>query len=449
MDVNQQQKTVLARLLDGPATPTDLKHELGGICAATLSRLIGRLGSKVVVLGKARSTRYARPRDIRGMGNSFPVYRIDSTGNVYKAGMLLSLWGGKFWWDSGALSSLHSGLPWFIQDMRPEGFTGRAFAHRASGELGLPQRLSDWNDDDVLYALSRRGEECMGDIMIGDESLARYLRREPLSPLRVPDDYVEYARRAMEGDPAGSSAGGEQPKFTALIERNGEPLQVLVKFSPRQPSAEAARWSDLLVCEQIALETVREAEVPAAAGRLHQAGGRTFLEVERFDRIGVDGRLPMYSLGVLDDEHFGRRDTWAAMAGRLEQAGMLTREDADTLSWLSLFGAMIANTDQHFGNISLIPRDERRDKFVLAPAYDMLPMLYRPRDGEAGFPEFVPPMPLQGTASCYGNALRHALMFWERAGSDARISVEFRRCCARNRELLEKSADTGGRVVPS
>lgn len=447
MDIDRQEKTVLARLLDGPATPAELRRELGGISAATLSRLIGRLGSKVVALGKARATRYARTRDIRGMGDRLPVYRIDSTGNVHQAGTLISLWGGKFWWESGLLSSLHPGLPWFIQDMRPEGFTGRAFAHRAAGELGLPQRLSDWNDDDVLYALARRGEECMGDLLVGDESLERYLRRSPVSLLRVPDDYVELARRAMEGDPAGSSAGGEQPKFTALIERNAEPLHVLVKFSPMVSSVEGGRWSDLLVCEHIALEIIREAGLSAATSRLHLAGGRTFLELERFDRSGIDGRLPIHSLGVVDDEHFGRRDSWAAMAGRLEQSGMLNGEDRAALRWLSLFGAMIANTDQHFGNITLIPRDERRDRFTLAPAYDMLPMLYRPRDGEASFPGFVPPMPLQGTAACYDDALHHALIFWERAGSDSRISAGFRSCCLENKTKLEKSAESGGRVI--
>lgn len=34
----------------------------------------------------------------------------------------------------------------------------------------------------------------------------------------------------MDGQPAGSSAAGEPPKFTALIERNGTFENVLVKF---------------------------------------------------------------------------------------------------------------------------------------------------------------------------------------------------------------------------
>lgn len=43
--------------------------------------------------------------------------------------------------------------------MRPDGFVGRAFTQRQAAELGLPVKLNDWTDDDVLPALSRRGED--------------------------------------------------------------------------------------------------------------------------------------------------------------------------------------------------------------------------------------------------------------------------------------------------
>jgi hypothetical protein len=441
MTPEQQQKIILSRLVDGPGSPDDLRREAGGISPATLSRLMGKLGSKIIALGKARATRYARSRDIRGIGEKFPVYQIDAEGNAHQTGLLLALWGGHFWWEStiASQSRLFRNLPWFIQDMRPDGFVGRAFAHKTASELGLPIRLSDWNDDDVVVALARRGEECMGNQLVGDESLERYLRKahEPIKKPCSPDDYVELARQAMDGDPAGSSAGGEQPKFTTLIERDGGPMQVLVKFSPKITTEEGQRWADLLVCEHLALEIVREAGFAAASSRLHSLGERKFLEVERFDRRGQTGRLPMNSLGAVDDEFFGRRDNWIAMAGRLQSARMLSDNDAAALTWLSVFGSMIANTDQHFGNISLIPQDERREKFLLAPAYDMLPMLYRPREGEATFPEFVPPMPFSGSFSCFDHARKYTLIFWERAAADGRISEEFRRVCGKNRDVLE------------
>ncbi len=46
--------------------------------------------------------------------------------------------------------------------------------------------------------------------------------------------YVELAEEAMAGTTAGSSAGGEQPKFTTSILpiNHGETESVIVKFSP-------------------------------------------------------------------------------------------------------------------------------------------------------------------------------------------------------------------------
>lgn len=38
---------------------------------------------------------------------------------------------------------------------------------------------------------------------------------------------------------------------------------------------------------------------------------------------------------------------------------------------------LIANTDRHFGNVTLFDRYE--GPFELAPAYDLLPMLFAPQ----------------------------------------------------------------------
>jgi hypothetical protein len=71
----------------------------------------------------------------------------------------------------------------------------------------------------------------------------------PIPQEELPVAYSDLASRAMDGQPVGSSAGGEQPKFTASIERAGEILDVLVKVSPPVETIEGRRWADLLVCE--------------------------------------------------------------------------------------------------------------------------------------------------------------------------------------------------------
>jgi hypothetical protein len=451
MKTEVQQQLILSSLANGPLISADLRRILGDISPATLSRLIARLSQQVVVLGQSRATQYARPRDVRGAGDRFQLYRVDETGSVHCFGILYPILGGSYWWQPATKEGrgqLYRDLPWFIQDMRPDGFMGRAFAHRVGPDIGLSKRLPDWNSDHVLVALARRGEDVIGNLIVGEESLSRYLEGTRQAPIfSNPEDYPRLAEKAIAGDPAGSSAAGEQPKFMALIERDDSLSQVLVKFSPPASTAEGSRWGDLLVCEHLALEVIRESGFSAVRTSLLFLENRTFLEVERFDRIGLAGRLPVHSLGVIDDEFFGHRDNWAAMAGRMEQASMMPPEDVDALIWLDLFGAMAANTDRHFGNVSVLPLDAERSRFRLAPAYDMLPMFYRPRQGEEILmSQFSPPSITVPRADLVDSALRYAVMFWQRAAGDGRISEPFRRICESNSEVVRRFGQ-GPRVM--
>ncbi len=436
-------------LSTGARTPGELQERMG-ISQPTLSRLVADMAGEVVSLGRGKATRYALPRPIKGGADSFPVYRIDERGDVHLFGTLRALQGGEYWWKAAEAGGgrLMDHLPWFVQDLRPDGFMGRAFAQREGAALGLPSRLADWSDDDLLVALSRRGDDCMGDLLVGEESLARYFQRarEPI-PSVLPDDrareYPRFARLALDGAPPGSSAGGEQPKFAVMLE--GErPCHALVKFSFETTTAEGRRWADLLVCEHLALQTVKEAGIRATCSRIVEGGGRVFLEVARFDRVGRLGRLPLVSLGALEDEFFGRRDNWIAASIRLEGARMICPEDAAALRWLSVFGILIGNTDQHFGNVSLI-RGER-ERFTLAPAYDVLPMFYRPVGSEIAARRYELPLPPPGASLQWQSARPWAERFWVRAATDERISPEFRRICRENRTLLD-AIGNGPRLI--
>ncbi|MRR54266.1 MAG: transcriptional regulator [Deltaproteobacteria bacterium] len=377
----------------------------------------------------------AKPSETR-----FPVHRIDIQGSVHLLGVLWKV-GDSFRWEpsSGSQTQLLRRVPWFIQDLRPEGFVGKAFARRVHQEFGLPKDPGYWNDSHLMAALSRRGEDCMGNLIVGEEALERYIQShlnpEPLIPAaEIPDVYPRMAQAALEGRPYGSIVSGEQPKFTAVVDRNGKTESVLVKFSPFVASPSGRRWADLLLCEQLASNIIRDAGIAATKSTLIFAGDRAFLEVVRFDRVGRLGRCPINSLGVVDDEFFGYRDNWIAMADRLESAGMVEHRDAEALRWLWSFGVMIANTDMHFSNASLILRDASKPTFTLAPAYDTLPMLYRPKESDVLAREFVPP--LSSLDARWDGTHRHARMFWEAAANDERISVDFRAICTRNWDML-------------
>ena len=106
-------------------------------------------------------------------------------------------------------------------------------------------------------------------------------------------------------------------------------------------------------------------------------------------------------------------------------AEKLSATDIQTLCLLDAFGALIANTDRHHGNVSLLLHQHR---WQLAPAYDMLPMFYAPVAGEVVERDWASqsPRPNAHTLSVWPQAKALALQFWERAAGDARIGEEFR-----------------------
>ena len=321
--------------------------------------------------------------------------------------------------------------------MRPQGYLGRLFPLRYE-DLALPERLVDWNEDHALYALARRGEDMAGNLIVGAESHARWLALAKGSASIAANDRLArfglLAQQTLAGKTAGSSAAGEQPKFTAEVGTAADLRHVLVKFSPPLETAAGERWSDLLVAEQIAGEILRAHGESSARSEYLTDARRAYLQIERFDRVGAEGRLGIVSLGALDDEFVGERHGWPQSGAALLRAGLIGDNDARTLRWLSAFGALIANTDMHLGNASFLY--EGKTRFRLAPAYDMLPMMYAPVRDELPAREFTRPEPTAGTADQWRDAVPAARDFWEAVGADARVSRRFRETANRNAGLL-------------
>ncbi|MBD3894063.1 type II toxin-antitoxin system HipA family toxin YjjJ [Hydrogenophaga sp.] len=418
--------------LGGQASGTQLQERLG-VSQPTVSRLLAPLlaSGLVVAVGAARARRYLLPREVAGVGRQVSVHEVTPLGELRPFGTLHPLAGGGFWMDEAdkahGSSAAHDSLPWFLYDMRPQGFLGRGFA-AAHPALQLPTHLQHWSDDHILKALVNAGEDLPGNLIVGAAAFDRFLGLPAPQRTRAPTvdtpaaQYPELATQALGQTLAGSSAGGEQPKFSAV--REGHP--VLVKFSPAGDSALAQRWRDLLICEALALHTLAEAGVSAAHTELIEAAGRVFLESRRFDRT-PQGRVGMVSLEVYDRQYIGQGTNWVDTARRSDQAGpeRLSTADVSTLCLLDAFGALIANTDRHHGNISLLLHEHR---WRLAPAYDMLPMLYAPVAGELVPRDFAaqPPQPGVHTLAVWPRARELAARFWQTAAQDVRISAHFR-----------------------
>lgn len=339
------------------------------ISQPTFSRLFAAHRDRVVQLGRGRAVRYALRQRLRRVETPVPVWRVAPDGRVQPFGELEALNQGRFLLGD----ALYDDLPWMLWDLRPQGFIGRGFAHRDT-ELALPRDLAAWSSEDILVALTRRGEDCPGDLIVGREALERYLQSRVAPPPVSRDDYPRLIHAALHGDPAGSSAGGEQPKFAATLAADGG--GVIVKFSPPiHTSAGAGRWADLLVCEHLASSVLREHGQPAALSELVEVDGRILLETRRFDRT-PNGRRAMVSGLALDSQFAGVGADWARLAGALLRQKLLSAEDAGRLRLWQSFGRLIGNSDMHLGNVSFFTEDYAC--FALAPSYDMLPMRWAP-----------------------------------------------------------------------
>lgn len=420
------------------ARPADLRSSLG-ISQPRFSRLVAEAGEELVCrMGRGRATRYARTRSVRGLGHEVPLFRVSEAGAAAPCGTLHLLRGGQHWLEQAEGGRLFAGLPPALSDMAPQGYLGRGFSGHFP-ELDLPPNLSDWSDDHRLIALARRGEGCVGDLILGDESLGRFIA---WSPLEVARD--EYPRRAEQSarEPAGSSAGGERPKFGAFSRGR----HVLVKFTLGEGSPAERRWRDLLWCEWKALETVAAAGVPAARAEWLDVGGARFLEVDRFDRIGARGRRAVLTLGALDDEYFGGRDNWTAAAGRLSgtRPFLLSVTGARQLRWLDTFGQLIGNTDRHAGNVAFLvgPGEAVR----LAPAYDMVPMILAPSGDTLAARAFQPEAPTGKTLDVWPDAAAWAGRYWHDVAANDSLEPGLR---AFARGALDAVAALATRVTPS
>lgn len=446
--------TIRTLLASGPLTARQLA-ERTGLSQATLSRSIQSLGDLVVRFGPYRSIQYALRRPLLAMPD-IAVYRVTPEGRVEALGQLSPVQSTGYVMSSSDGSTSHSeGFPWWLDDMRPQGFLGRAFVAAQAESLNLPPRLGDWQEEHVLRALlSQSGSDAVGNLILGDAGREHFIQRAapvPLAAATLAAAYAERARQALSGEAPASSAGGEQPKFGAYVETANGPRHVLIKFSldvaESADNPVAQRWRDLLLAEHHALTLLRESGIAAVTTRILDHGQQRFLEVERFDRLGLHGRRGLVSLSAMDAEFVGLgRGGWPAMTARLAAERHITREAHEAACLLHAFGSLIGNTDMHPGNLSFVTDNGR--PYQLAPAYDMLPMAFAPRSsGE--LPHTLPAASFDSKIANaqWREALALAQSYLERLNKEPGFSAGFGECLVALENHIQTAADRIGRLA--
>jgi hypothetical protein len=426
----------VARLLtSGPLSSALLQARLR-VSQATLSRTIHKYASEFITLRLKgiRTPQYAQLRRLAGVKSTQPMYRVDEAGRVHPFAELMFLRGGATVMSRKGLGSamqgklggtqqeLFVGLPPAMTFAAPSGFLGRALAAESSRALAVPESLSVWSDDHRVIHLCAASPDTPGNFIFGDASLSMWMERRE-TPLIPPSAKLSaYADMAMRLTltSAGSSAGGEQPKFLCETEVEGH---VLVKFAKL-----GSRAAELLALENLALRALNSTGLSATASDFFESSGIAFLEVQRFDRVGRRGRLGVVSAGAYDDEFFGRRDSWPEFADRCESARVLPPSAVRKIRTLAAFGQLIANTDMHFENLSLM-LNENGLPVDAAPAYDMLPMQYATL-GAGMDPPLKVVTPKVGAIGArpdvWKPAFDAALLFWQSASVDRTVSRSMR-----------------------
>lgn len=217
----------------GVLTGRNLTEELG-ISTPTMTRLIRRLGASVERIGAARNVRYALRRQVRNLGSQWPLYRLDDGGRPRVWGELRAFHGGfRFvpttsapaWMERNYPEGLFSGLPFFLQEVRPQGYLGRAIARDVASRLGAPADLRVWSDDDVLAYFLTDGGDLPGDLVVGDRALEHAIRAGKIS-----------ARPALPTpiEPPSTPAGPTPP---SAVNSSGLPLAVNNPSSSRPSCA--------------------------------------------------------------------------------------------------------------------------------------------------------------------------------------------------------------------
>ena len=423
---------ILEILSLGPTTTRALAAGTG-MTRQTVNRKLRALGDSIIKFDKVRPPLYYAATEAFESGNKIPLAAVDPHGNTNLWGVLRPLAHGGFYLETASIApkvlngkkgdGLYEGLPYFLDDMRPQGFIGRQIARDLNAQSDIfPPDPRDWNQEQIGRYLVANGDDLPGNLKIGRMALDR-VRRPPQKSRH--EDYPELADKAVEGEIYGSSAGGEHAKFaTYARERDAH---VIVKFSPKGNGELATRWRDILVTEYIASEVLHEFNIPAAELEIFEVHDRLFLESLRFDRTGEYGRLPLISMHAIDNEFSGVGSGWLSVAKELQKRELISWQHLFDIAVYWGFGRLINNTDMHLGNISF---SIDGSGFSLAPIYDMCSMGFSPKStGEIPPLAFSPPDidgPLSFIEETIDTIEEMSRMFWGKLGEGELLSNEFK-----------------------
>ena len=422
----------IAALLSANASLSAIELQAAtGKSQPSISLAIAQLGDRVCKLGAARSTRYALTKDILGLPANQFLHFTDEAGRISEFGTLTQLHSrqivvrakSKRQWISAP-----GELPWFLKPLRPQGFLGRQYLQMRPD---FPSDPDIWTAEQALYIAANHAADPPGAFGLG-----------VFKAWRAPETTTEIGARALRYDqlaaaigktlPAGSSAGGEQPKFLTGLANGPAYHHLIVKFSPPRESPFGKRWRALLHLEHLAQMILREHGIEAAQTRIVESSVRTYLESQRFDRIGLEGKRQVVAIDALHDEFVDApRRNWIHTTEVLADKKLITSAELSAVARIYAFGQFIGNTDMHYGNLSFFVDNVDKASLTLAPVYDMLPMMWRPsvNTGELNVLPVATPVAMPSYPREQAEAREWAIAFWQQAAMLDALDKPLKEAC--------------------
>ncbi|MDP1922726.1 MAG: HipA domain-containing protein [Myxococcales bacterium] len=309
--------------------------------------------------------------------------KVEELGAWHPKERLLELFVPGFPFLGPGKHTLESDLPWLLYDMSPSGFMGAQFARRFP-ELQLPENTKHWSAPHCLRAISMRGEDLTGNVLVG-ESRSQFERL--LESTRAGEqtqlDVTALIEQLLTSTSAGSSSvGGERPKVILHAFTGSAFLEAIVKYTPPLSTPVGRRWRNLLVMEALVGQCL------VASGYRHALGGagvlgdheRSTLSSPRFDRTPAGGRIGAATLSWLAASRGEAERSGPEVLKSLHRDGLIDQASVTTAELVHEFSRAIGNTDAHLGNYGLV--FDAVGTATLAPIYDVSPMVFAPRHDE-------------------------------------------------------------------
>ena len=201
---------ILAALRLGHKTPAGELLTRLQVSRPTMMRALRALGTAVVSRGRARRTAYAARRALRGDTSPIPVFRIDQAGAgievarldlTYPQGCALQYLEALEWpLPDDMADGWFEGIPYFLDDLRPQGFLGRQLARQNAATLRISEDPNNWSEDDALVVMTALGNDLPGCYVLGEPAYRLYLAQsqQDIHFLTDAETKAAYVSRAHE-----------------------------------------------------------------------------------------------------------------------------------------------------------------------------------------------------------------------------------------------------------